>query len=90
MNYKPYSNDLVNTANEIRNNRIDFNTLTILGGENDNARLLILESLSLFIQEQTRDLKNDFQSSPLMILILNCVSPVLHHNLLIFRCHAIT
>ena len=41
--------------------RVDFST--ILGSENDTARLLILESL--FIQEQTPDLNNDFQSSPL-------------------------
>ena len=45
--------------------RVDFNTPTILGSENDTARLLILESL--FIQEQTPDLNNDSQSSPLMI-----------------------
>ena len=45
--------------------RMDFNTPTILGSENDTARLLILESL--FIQEQTPDLNNDSQSSPLMI-----------------------
>ena len=45
--------------------RVDFNTPTIFGSENDTARLLILESL--FIQEQTPDLNNDSQSSPLMI-----------------------
>ena len=45
--------------------RVDFNTPTILGSENDTARLLILESL--FIQEQTPDLNNDSQSSTLMI-----------------------
>ena len=44
---------------------VDFNTPTTLGSENDTARLLILESL--FIQEQTPDLNNDSQSSPLMI-----------------------
>ena len=44
---------------------VDFNTPTILGSENDTARLLILESL--FIQEQTPDLNNDSQSSPLVI-----------------------
>ena len=38
-------------------------TPSILGSENDTARLLILESL--FIQEQTPDLNNNFQSSPL-------------------------
>ena len=43
---------------------MDFNIPTILG-ENDTARLLILESL--FIQEQTPDLNNDSQSSPLII-----------------------
>ena len=42
-----------------------FNTPTTLGSENDTARQLILESL--FIQEQTSDLNNDSQSSPLMI-----------------------
>ena len=45
--------------------RVDFNTRTNLGSENDTARLLILESS--FIQEQTPDLNNDSQSSPLMI-----------------------
>ena len=45
--------------------RVDFNIPTILGSENDTARLLILESL--FIQEQTPDLNNDSQSSPLII-----------------------
>ena len=45
--------------------RVDFNTPTILGSENDTARLLILESL--FIQEQTSDLNNDSQFGPLMI-----------------------
>ena len=45
--------------------RVDFDTPTILGSENDTARFLILESL--FIQEQTPDLNNDSQSSPLMI-----------------------
>ena len=46
--------------------RMDFNTSTILGSENDTARLLILESL--FIQKQTPNLNNDFfQSSFLMI-----------------------
>ena len=45
--------------------RVDFNTPTILGSENDTARLLILESL--FIQEQTPDINKNFQSSPLMI-----------------------
>ena len=45
--------------------RVDFNTPKILGSKNDTARLLILESL--FIQEQTPDLNNDSQSSPLMI-----------------------
>ena len=45
--------------------RVDFNTPTILGSENDTAWLLILESL--FIQERTPDLNNDSQSSPLMI-----------------------
>ena len=44
---------------------VDFNTSTILGSENDTARLLILESL--FIQKQTLNLNNDFQSSFLMI-----------------------
>ena len=43
--------------------RVDFNTPTIFGSENDTARLLILESL--FIQEQTPDLNNDTQSSTL-------------------------
>ena len=43
--------------------RVNFNTPTILGSENDTTRLLILESL--FIQEQTLDLNNDTQSSPL-------------------------
>ena len=47
--------------------RVDFNTPTILGSENDTARLLILESL--FIQEQTPDLNNDSQSNLLMIFI---------------------
>ena len=46
--------------------RVDFNTPTILGSENDTARMLILESL--FIQEQTPDLNSDSQSSLLMIL----------------------
>ena len=46
-------------------NRVDFDTPTILGSENDTARLLILESL--FIQEQTPDFNNDSQSTPLMI-----------------------
>ena len=45
--------------------RVGFDTPTILGSENDTARLLILESL--FIQEQTPNLNNDSQSSPLMI-----------------------
>ena len=45
--------------------RVNFNAPTILGHENDTARLLILESS--FIQEQTPDLNNDFQSSSLMI-----------------------
>ena len=45
--------------------RVDFNTLTILSSENDTARLLTLESL--FIQEQTPDLNDDSQSSPVMI-----------------------
>ena len=45
--------------------RVDFNTPTILGSDNDTARLFILESW--FIQEQTPDLNNDSQSSPLMI-----------------------
>ena len=45
--------------------RVDFNTPLILGSENDTTRLLILESL--FIQEQTSDLINDFQSNPLII-----------------------
>ena len=45
--------------------RVDFNTPTILGSENYTVRLLILESL--FIQEQTPNLNNDSQSSPLMI-----------------------
>ena len=45
--------------------RVDFNITTILGSENDTAGLLILESL--FIQEQTPDLNNDSQSSPMMI-----------------------
>ena len=39
------------------NHCIDFNTATILGSENDTARLLILKSL--FTQEQTPDLNND-------------------------------
>ena len=43
--------------------RVNFNTPKILASENDTARLLILESL--FIQEQTSDLNNDTQSSPL-------------------------
>ena len=59
---------------------MDFNTPTILGSENDTAKLLILESL--FIQEQTPNLNNDSQSSPLMIfhtkLNSDCVSPILH------------
>ena len=45
--------------------RIDFNATTILGSESDTLRLLILESL--FIQEQTSDLNNDSQSSPVII-----------------------
>ena len=45
--------------------RVDFNAPTILGSENDTARLFILESL--FIQKETPDLNNDSQSSPLMI-----------------------
>ena len=45
---------------------VDFDTPTILGSENDTARLLILQSL--LIQEQTPDLNNDSQSSPLMII----------------------
>ena len=45
--------------------RVYFDTPTILGSENDTARLLILESL--FMQEQTPDLNNNSQSSPLMI-----------------------
>ena len=52
---------------------VDFNTPTILGNENDTARLLILESL--FIQEQTPDVNSNAQSSPLMVLIFNSVSP---------------
>ena len=44
--------------------RVDFNTTTILGSENDTARLLNLESL--FIQEQTPDFNKDSQFSPLM------------------------
>ena len=71
---------------------MDFNTPTILGSENDTARLLILELL--FIQEQTPDLNNDSQSSLLMIfntsLNSDCVSPILNHNFVIFRCHEIT
>ena len=70
---------------------LDFNTPTILGSENDTARLLILESL--FIQEQTPDLNNDSQSCPLMIfntqLNFDCVSLILHHNFPIFRWHVI-
>ena len=46
-------------------NCVDFDTPTILGSENDTARLLILKSL--FIQEQTPDLNINSQSSPLMI-----------------------
>ena len=38
----------------------------ILDSDIDTAGLLILESL--FIQEQTSDVKNDSQSSPLMIV----------------------
>ena len=45
--------------------RVDFNTPTILGSENNTAGLLILESL--YIQEQIPDLNNDSQSSPLII-----------------------
>ena len=45
--------------------RVGFDTPTILISENNTARLLILESL--FIQEQTPDLNNDSQFSPLMI-----------------------
>ena len=56
--------------------RVDFNTSTILGRENDTARLLILILESLFIQEQTPDLYNDFQSSPLMIF--NTVKFLVH------------
>ena len=46
--------------------RIDFNTLTSLGSEDDTARLLISESL--FIQEQTPNLNNKSQTSPVIIL----------------------
>ena len=45
--------------------RVDFNTPMILGGENDAARLLILELF--FIEEQTPDLNNDILSTTLMI-----------------------
>ena len=45
--------------------RVGFNTCTILGCENDTARLLVLKSL--FIQEQTPDFNNDTQSSLLII-----------------------
>ena len=58
--YEVYKHLLQNSSH-----RVDFNAPTILGCENDTARLLILESL--FIQEQTPDLNNDSQSSPLMI-----------------------
>ena len=55
----------VNTYFKILSIRVDFDTPTILGSENDTARPSILELL--FIQEQTPDLNNDSQSSPLMI-----------------------
>ena len=68
---------------------VNFNTPTILGSENDTTRLLSLKSL--FIQEQTPDLNNDSQSSPLMIFNTksnsHCVSLKLHLNFLIFCCH---
>ena len=45
--------------------RTDFNTSTILGGKNDSARLLIVQSL--FIQELIPDLDKCSQCSSLMI-----------------------
>ena len=51
--------------------RIDFNTPSISGNENDTAKLLILESL--FIQEQTPDFNNDSQSRHLIIFKIQLI-----------------
>ena len=53
------SENLKSVKHQLQNptHRTNLNTTTILGSENDTARLLILDSL--FIQVQTPDLNND-------------------------------